>query len=484
MAEYQPTEILLNIFNNLNGDDIVTCRAVCHRWKDVVDNLPDDIWKKFCLDEFEISQPAYEKARLTWRELYKSLKLWAKLPTAAMTVKNLPIYDTNHLKVLKNSIVAVLQNYTGDIVSSICGYSDTIIYYDLDTMEKCGQENFNFLFGKYDENNQLIVVEHRDGRLCVIPKATKERHFVGKLPRYASGRFGEFTLFDTEVYFKTATDMITVSRIEEKDGQVTITTHSLEDFEENIVAFHYGNDKRINILTDEGNIYLYSLRDNDFETAAMMDEYCDVLYQLKVYGFDWSSLAIYQWLIAAYGEEHLRITKYKNATIYKHGKVILLGTSRGTIHIYYNPYTPYSELTMYNTKPIKTVDVTKLFKTEWIYKEIQQFEVVETLNGHKIIILIGDKLYLMEFVHENKKVTLKRKKTDFSKTRNKKAKVAEKAVANNKKKTVINAGPSSSKRRKNKKVISTKTKNKSAKKSERLNSVPVHKMTLRSKKRL
>lgn len=481
MAEVQPTEILLNIFNNLTGDDIVSCRAVCRRWKAVIDNLPDDIWRKFCQNDFEISQSAYEKARISWRELYRSLKLWAKLPTATMTVKNLPIYDTNHLKVLKNSIVAVLQNYSGDIVSSICGYSDTIIYYDLDTMQKCGQENFNFLFGKYDENNQLIVLEHRDGRLCVIPKATKERHFVGKLPRYASGRFGEFTLFDTEVYFKTETDMITVSRIEEKDGRVTITTEDLEDFEEHIVAFHYVNDKQINILTDEGNIYLY--KDKDFETASMIDGYCDVIYELKYYGFDWSSLAIYQWLIAAFGEEHLHITKYKNATIYKHGKVILLGTSRGTIHIYYNPYSPYSELIMYNMKPIKTVDITKLFKTDWIYKEIQQFEVVETCNGHKIIVLIGDKLYLMEFVHENKKEPVKRKQKEVKIVR-KKAKVTEKADVKTKKSKVNEiAGPSSSTRRKTK-VISTKTKKKATKKSERLKNVPVHRMTLRSKKRL
>lgn len=405
-----PQEVLQEIFKSVKGKDAVRCRLVCSQWLQAIDSLGDKAWKEFCLHDFEECFEAYKKADITWRELYKCLTLWPKLPSAKMSVKNIVCPEMIQFSLIRDRL-GITQCEKTETVGTLRRDQRSckrIVYYDLNTLEKKTETIFDFVFDTYSENDKFIVVIEVSGKLCVIPKSTMEKFFVGTLLNSRSGEDEEYSLFENSVYFKNSDNFICMSKLVNVDGQSTVVTESLCEFTDVIVSMTYVKENHINILASSGGIYC--MKQNELKMATMIFKYaCNVPLKLKEYGFDWSRKSVYDWIVSFFSGE-VRIAE-RNGTFWSLGDIVIMGTAHRVIKIYHNPYAHAAKLKLYNIKPTHSVYLNKFFKFHAGFQKIHQIDAVEIPNGHKVIVFAADKLIVLEFVHEESK---RKANVDFS----------------------------------------------------------------------
>lgn len=390
-----PREVLHEIFKYIHGKDAVRCRAVCTSWLQAIDTLRDKAWKEYCFQDFEECFEAYKKANITWRDLYKCLTLWSKLPSATMKVNKIICSEMRQFCLVRDRF-GVIKQSKHRTARQNRNFCDRIVYYDLETLTELSTTNFDFEFNTYSENDKFIVVIEVTGRLCIIPKATMERVFVGYVPDPRHEENEAYTLFEHSVYYKNADNFICMAKLDHVDGRLTVDHKQLCYFRDEIVTMTYVNVAHINILTSTGAVYC--LKQKEVKLATMIFKYaCNIPVNLKRYGFDWNRKSVYEW-ITSFFHGDVRIAD-KNGTFWGLGDVIVMGTGHRVIKIYYNPYTS-SKLKLYHMKPTISVYLNKLFKFHVGYQRVHQIDAVEVPNGHKIIVFAVNKLIVLDFRHE------------------------------------------------------------------------------------
>ncbi|CAG9138122.1 hypothetical protein JYU34_000486 [Plutella xylostella] len=150
-----PTEILILIFTTISAKDLIRCRKVCQRWKDIIDGLigREALWRNHCQKDFpSFCQVARHNARkgMSWFHLYRSLSLWDRLRWSHDHVEEFAVPDTTDqqildFKVLQNGIIGVLKK-------------DSIVYYDSETLQEAQRSQIAGHYLKYTENAHVIVI--------------------------------------------------------------------------------------------------------------------------------------------------------------------------------------------------------------------------------------------------------------------------------------------------------------------------------------
>lgn len=406
-----PVEIFNHILINLEGEYVFRCRAVCHHWKAVVDNLLDSDWRIICKNsrfarEYE---EAYKKTKtpMLWRDLYKSFHIWPQIKSTEIKTQVATPKDIVNFKILPNGIISGLQsNQLPDEV--MYTVNNVIVYIDLETLQECDRIVLDVFVSSYDENEYLIVLLHHN-LLWIMPKVNRKLFYVGGLSMCGYGVLEGVTLVQNRVYFRNVGSNICVAYLEEEKAEVGVKTKTLEAFTDSSVTFkeiilgfspdkfHRSDKQIIIILTDKGNIYrhinkqfekLYTLEGRN--TASMLKE-------MDYYGFDCVDPLIFTWLTATFSHNAI-FSKLKNSCVCKQGSIFIVTFSRSQSMRIYNAIHN-RDLHITTAKLIKLINLKKLFKTSCCFNDIQQIDVVETAHSHKILVLASDQLHVIDFIH-------------------------------------------------------------------------------------
>lgn len=407
-AETLPTELLIYIFKYLNARDLMSCSEVCHRWREAFECLPDGYWRQFCDQNYWCTRTTAEKKSLPknfnslcplYRDLYNSLCQWPEIETAAINYMNCPFKYISTYKILNNTTLAILPECYN-------GLSAVIVYYDLETFEEKGRQSFEFPFHKYDENDIMITVvnatsgkqswRRNDGKLYVMPKETKKSILIGTL--FGSQIYSEYKLFEDKVFFMNEKHDLSVATLKNCCGSITVETTMVVDGDicmpYEIVAFSF---------TDVINfIHINGFINKNTSLIDRLNFGVDLVEELAHYGFDWSYPTLYNWLkdyLLPQPSIHItRITEIDAKYICRHGHIVVLGTEH-EINIYVNPYDQDGKLTLYGRKPDRSICIRRWFDVP--NYRIRKIDVIEIMNGHRILILFGHELRQINLVKED-----------------------------------------------------------------------------------
>ncbi|KAI5639334.1 f-box-like domain-containing protein [Phthorimaea operculella] len=433
-----PAEVLHKIFQNLNWNDLKQCSSVCKAWEVVANQTTELKWKEECKKYFgQIYEEAFRKSRLSWEMLYKSLSLWHQVKSSRIYLHYSELLDgedgyvpmdsdkPKRIQVLKNGVIAFphyVQQGKERFIGRY-GYNNSISYYDPETLLEIDRVVFNFEFYSYAENDDLIVAQisgiKKDDvdkeNLCIITKANKQQHRVGTMVQYSWGDFSEFYLVGNKVFFITEDYKIWMSKLVYVNGEPTIQSAPFADYDlypelHGIVAFTFINQNQVNILTNRGTIY--SVVDQHLKKVDKvkkeMDNRHEVITTLERHGFDWSTSEVYKWICSydIINNDWVAITHLKNAVVRSYDRVVFIGTSMRSLHVYYNPYRN-GQLKLYHKQPTLKIDLNKFvpngerddesFGITPTQRKIMQIDVMEIPNGHRVILLFCQRLVAIEF---------------------------------------------------------------------------------------
>ncbi|XP_013178651.1 PREDICTED: uncharacterized protein LOC106125814 [Papilio xuthus] len=158
-----PLEIFLEILVRTDIGTVVTCRSVCKKWKNIIDEN-EIIWGKICEIEFEPLTPLIKsraKGEIEWCHVYLNLAVWS----------NIKEYEYN-IHVLCSMVCSefepiIVPDYG---VLPVKIYSD-VSFYDLATLEvmpivikdiECKKISHNDIVTVYLTKNKLYVQKSPD----------------------------------------------------------------------------------------------------------------------------------------------------------------------------------------------------------------------------------------------------------------------------------------------------------------------------------
>ncbi|XP_045532742.1 uncharacterized protein LOC123720248 [Pieris brassicae] len=381
-----PTEILLSIFRYLAPKHLATCRLICNRWKQIIDDvsLSDKFWYRCCKSEFPsiFNQVMYKaKAGITWHKIYRSLYLWSKFLEASETVDEFASasnisQEIRDIKVLRDGLVAVHTR-------------DGINYYDLDTLKystKC--KSIIGSYTSYSENDNFTI--YIDISNCLI--VVRKRRHPGQESRIIINNVQKFLLNDIRLFYVTHDNEIHMCNLSTNDLQSLF----LKKFEEQVMTLGYSNT--LNVLTYEREIY--SLVDGIFKLQCNIEIVPNMQHILWKYNLlermDWR--VYIQWM---YILNHTiqQILLKDMLIIYPYGDVFFVGTTWGVFRIYYKPYVD-GEFDLYHSVPIKQYNFAERSDCPVLaMSPIFQIDVVETEDGHIVLVAMPKKIAVLYYTH-------------------------------------------------------------------------------------
>lgn len=381
-----PTEILLSIFKYLSPKDLAKCRFICTRWKQIVDDvsLNDKVWYQYCRREFpSIYKSAMYKAKagMTWQKVYRSLFLWSKVLEASETIDEFASAsnvseEIRDIKVLREGLIAVHTR-------------DAIHYYDLDTLKYCNKhKSFVGSYTSYSENDNNIVYIDRSNHLVVRKKGhseVQERNMV-------ISNVQKFLLKDTILYYVTLENEIFIFQLYTNNVQ----TLFLKKFEDQVMTLGYSDT--LNVLTYEREVY--SLVDGTFKLQCNIKQISNMLHILWQYNLlermDWR--VYIQWM---YILNHTiqQVLLKDMLIIYPYGNVFFVGTTWGVFRIYYKPFVN-GQFDLCNSLPIRQYNFAERSDCPVLsMSPIFQIDVVETEDGHIVLVAMPKKIAVLYFKH-------------------------------------------------------------------------------------
>ncbi|XP_059055026.1 uncharacterized protein LOC131849056 [Achroia grisella] len=384
------TEMILYIFTYLPAKDLTRCRRVCVRWKQIVDSVikHDILWRDFCKNDFNsIYKSARAKSRygLRWQNIYRSLSLWPRLLQAKETrdefaSASCQMDEIWGFAILRDGIIGV-QTFRG------------ISYYDIDTLEPCERE---FMIGdclRYNENHHAAVVLGSHAHLLICRRIKKNPYYDASI---VFNNVKTFILVDKEVYFVTMQDEIFGCDLD----QNVLSSKFIKRMDESVLTFGYTD--RLQVLTMQRNIY--SLVNQNLVLSCTLDENCNLLHQFKVYNLmeymDWQ--VFFQWM-------HMLKQRFPDfiindiIVIRQYGDIYFVGTNWGVLRIYYAPYTS-GQLDIFHTQPMKQYNFMERSDCPVLsLSPIRQVDVLETKDGHTVLVAMPKKIAVLNFTHSFKR---------------------------------------------------------------------------------
>lgn len=385
-----PTEVLLFIFTLLPAKDLILCRRVCVRFKHIVDGLSrsDSMWRDYCKSDFpSVHKIARRKARtgMHWFNIYRSLSLWPKLSqarevrdefAAASCVRE----EIQNFKILRDGIIGVHKK-------------TAIVYYDIETLEKSERSNITGEYLNYTENEDTIVILGYQLHLFVIRKVIQN-------PRYETNvtfdNVKSFILVDREVYFVNLSDEIYVCQLE--DGNLTGRLISRSD--DGVMCLGYTD--HLHVLTFERNIY--TVYGQELVYRCSLGPNTNLLHILREYNFlermDWR--VYIQWMYVlnhTIPEGPLRDI----VAVRIYGDIAFVGSNWGVLRIYYAPFQD-GEFDLFKSEPVKQYNFMERYDCPVLSMcPIIQIDVLESVDGHTVIVAMPKKIAVLDFIHNFKR---------------------------------------------------------------------------------
>ncbi|CAG5001110.1 unnamed protein product [Parnassius apollo] len=384
-----PTEIVLYIFTYLTAKELIKCRQVCIRFKQIVDELTrsDALWREYCKKNYPtIYKIARYKSKpdLLWYNIFKSLTLWPKLADAkedwdefasASSVNE----EISNFQILRDGVIGVHKR-------------EAIIYYDIESLERAKREAITGDYLKYKENDDTIVILSYHLQLFVIHKNIQNPRFETNV---TFDNIKTFILEGEEVYYVTLNDDIYVCRLK------NLSTELLEHTDEGIMSLGYCHN-RLRVLTLQRHIYTYNGKNLVFTCLLGPDK--NLLNLLYKYSFldtvDWKIYNQWMYVLNRYiPEGPLRDI----ITVRVYGEVVFVGSNWGVLRIYYSPFTG-GEFDLYNSEPIKQYNFTERSDCPVLSMcPIVQIDVSESEDGHMVIVAMPKKIAVLRFTHNFKR---------------------------------------------------------------------------------
>ncbi|CAH2034177.1 unnamed protein product, partial [Iphiclides podalirius] len=380
-----PTEIILFIFKYLTAKDLVRCRGVCLRFKQIVDGQTgrDRIWRKHCkIDYPNIYKIARYKSQpdCLWYNIYRSLTLWPKLASAREIYEEFSLVskvseEITDLKILRNGVIAVHKQ-------------SGIFYYDIKTLKQTNRGPIAGLYLRYTENDDVILIHSHHLHIIVLDKITLQSKFT------ATATLDEvktFILVDQDVYYVTLRDAICVCNL--KNYRNRVITHS----EDAVMSIGFSHNK-LHVLTFQRNVYTLNGMDLTFVCEIGPD--CNLLHQLYYYNFfetiDWR--IFHQWVYIL--NHRIPSGPLQSVVIIRtYGEVVFIGSNWGVLRIYNAPFTA-GELDLYNKKHTKQYNFMENSDFPVNSKcPILQIDVSETKDGHTVVVAMPKKIAVLNFTH-------------------------------------------------------------------------------------
>ncbi|KAJ2954415.1 hypothetical protein O0L34_g2682 [Tuta absoluta] len=424
-----PSETLMNIFHYLNCNDLKNCGQVCNSWNAAAHEVSEFKWKQLCRKEFEqVYEDSFRKSRITWEDLYKSLRSWSQVSSSKVYFKYSELLEDRYvipenkdrklMQFLKNGIIGYPYYNVGyeemfHFIGETYSFS-TICYYDAETLREIGRVEYDFNFDQYQENDDFIVLRDDDMQLIIITKSNKKMHCIGEMKH--DGDLLERTRFhlagDSVFHFNMDTSLV-MSKLVNDIGGPTIESTIIAPpelvaqldtkfgFQENTLqAVAVISDKKINLLTQKGCIF--SIKDKEVKLLCHVEkkEQNVVIDLLEQHGFHWNDPEIYSWITE---DLNVAITHLKGATVQSYGSTVLVGTAQRVLHIYYNPYRK-GQLKLNKAKPALRIDLNGWVPTGGAWprhvcdsqRKINEIGVTEIKDGHRIILLYCQRLVAIE----------------------------------------------------------------------------------------
>lgn len=381
-----PTEVLLHIFTYLSGRQLIKCRQVCRRWSHIINSMTrsDVLWQKHCKKDFEdVYKVARMKARIgmLWYNVYRSLALWPMLQHARENRDEFASAgnvneEIRGFEILKDGIIAVHKR-------------QTIVYYDIETLEHSKRGPLTGDYMKYTENQDIIVIQSNYLHLFVIRKTLQN-------PRHETNvtydNVKTFLLNDNKVYFVNLDNEIYICELDNDN----LSARLLKRCEESVMCLGYTNN--LHILTFERNIY--TITDNNLVLSCQLEECPDLLQQFYNYNLletiDWR--VVFQWMFIL----RRRVPRgplQEIITVKTYGDIVFVGCNWGVLRIYYKPYVD-GEFDFYNSEPVKQYNFMERSDCPVLTMcPIIKVDVLESENGHTVIVGMPKKIAVLDFVH-------------------------------------------------------------------------------------
>lgn len=385
-----PTEVLLYIFTFLPGRQLARIRQVCLRWKHIIDGLTrsDVLWRGHCRTDFEdVYKTARLKAKcgLLWFNIYRSLSLWPLLKTATevhdeFASASCVSDEIRNFVVLKDGVIGVHKR-------------DSIVYYDIDTLEQSKRGTITGDYMHYSENEDVLVIQSYHLQLFVIRKIL---HNPNMDTNATFDSVKTFILVDKDIYFVTLNNQIHFCRV----GEGNLSSTCLKQCEESIMSLGFSDG--LNVLTFQRNIY--SIIDTELVQVCCLDDCSNLVQQLNIYKLletvDWR--IFFQWLCIL--RVKLPIGPLREImTVRKYGDVLFVGCNWGVLRIYYAPYSS-GELDFYDAEPVKQYNFMERSDCPVLtMSPILQVDALESEDGHTVIVAMPKKIAVLEFVHSFKR---------------------------------------------------------------------------------
>lgn len=384
-----PTEIVIYIFTYLPVKDLIKCRRVCIRLKQIADSLiiSEGLWREHCKKDFSnVYKIARYKSRpgLLWYNIYRSLSLWSKLAFAreeydefasAADLNN----EISNVIILKDGIIGVHTQ-------------SAIIYYDIESLEKAKRGAITGTYLRYMENDDTIVILNYNLQLFIIRKIIQN-------PRYETNitfdSIKSFLLVDDLIYFVTLTDDIYVCQLE------NLSSERLGHSDEGIMSLSFCRNK-LHILTFQRSILSYDEGSLTLECTITSDMH--LLNQLAEYNFletlDWRIYNHWMYVL------NLKLPNGPLRDIIKvhvYGDVVFVGSNWGVLRIYFAPYTD-GLFDIYDVEPVRQFNFMDRSDCPVLtYCPIIQIDVCESEDGHTVIVAMPKKIAVLNFIHSFKR---------------------------------------------------------------------------------
>lgn len=387
-----PPEILLKIFLYLPAKDLTKCREVCVRWNLIIDGLArsDDLWSRHCKDDFSnICAVARYKAKpgLLWYNLYRSLSLWRKITKSREDADEFSSAscrdeEIRNFEILRNGVLGVHKKAS-------------IVYYDIETLQKSNRGTINGEYSRYTENDSVIVILSYHLHCFLIRKALFDKYQEESNVTFNNVKL--YVLTDDALYFVNLEDEIFVCNFDDKKLQAEF----LKKSGDGIMSVGYSNGY-LNILTFQRDIYTIVGKDMVWKCSLGPDS--NLLHQLQKFNFleqlDWR--VYFQWMYVlnhTIPDGPLRDI----IIIRRYGDIYFVGSNWGVLRIYYAPYSS-GEFDIFNTQPVRQYNFMERSDCPVLSMcPILQVDAFEVEDGHIVLVAMPKKIAVLNFTHTFKR---------------------------------------------------------------------------------
>lgn len=401
-----PTEIFFILFEFVPPKDMIRCRQVCVRWREVIDAILRDgsLWEWFCKRDYKkvYKQAMWKTPNITnWFEIYRSLSLWSQLLNAKETIDEFCHSDT-----IDEEMRSAIVQECGIIMVH---KRTKVVYYDLMTLEVARRKGSAGQYVSLQEFRDVVVMLGMNGQLHVVNKPNPDWNSDLNINTNEDNEivFNDVKCFIVEnrtIFYSTYRhDLYSFHLDNDKlANHIEIPNQLLDGIPDGIGAVGFSNDC-LYILTMSENMYMYVNTHVYFKfNLSSVTNLMDCLYQHNMLeDLDWRNYYIL--MAHLKHKRHTGLLQFICKMQIYGDDLFFVGTQSGIVNIYYKPLIN-GQLDLTQVKPIKVYNFSARIDIPILsVYPIINIEVTETKDGHKILVCMPRKILVITYRHEFEK---------------------------------------------------------------------------------